>query len=654
MSYFIIFAAMISLTNITVSFSGKDLFTDVSFQINKQDKIGLVGKNGAGKSTLLKIIVGELSEYSGTLALSKELTIGYLPQQLAYSDGKNVFQEAFTAFDDYKKLSNELDEYNSQLEKRIDFESKSYKSLIDRITDLSFKLSLHKESTFVANTEKILKGLGFSDNDFSRPTNEFSGGWRMRIEIAKILLREPHVLLLDEPTNHLDIESIQWLEEFMKNFGGAIVLISHDRRFLDNVTNRTVEITLGKIYDYPVAYTKFRKMSQERRDQQKAAYENQQSKIRQTEKFIERFRSKATKATQVQSRVKMLEKMDKIEVEAEDSATINFRFPEAPRAGDIVIETNELTKKFDDYMVLNKVDFILERGEKIAFVGKNGEGKTTFVRVILKELEYQGFLKIGHNVSVGYYAQNQDETLDKNKTVFDTLEEIAVGDVRTQLRKILGAFLFRDDDVEKKVAVLSGGERARLALAKLILQPYSLLILDEPTNHLDMPAKDILKLALKFYNGTLIVVSHDRDFLDGLVDTVYEFTNKKMKQYKGDINYFLEKKKIQFIDQISLQKKQKEEKTEKEDFVNESKNDYLVRKEKKKAINKIQRNISASEKKIEELESKIKNLEDKMASSKHENHDIFSQYDNFKQQLENEMKKWEDFHEKLDEEENKK
>ncbi|MEA3452543.1 MAG: ABC-F family ATP-binding cassette domain-containing protein [Bacteroidota bacterium] len=641
---------MISLTNITVSFSGKDLFTDVSFQINKQDKIGLVGKNGTGKSTLLKIIIGELSNYSGSLAHSKDITIGYLPQYLAYSDGKSVFEEAFTAFDGFKKLSKELDDYNSQLEQRTDYDSKSYKKLIDKITDLSFKLSLHKESTFVANTEKILKGLGFSDADFSRPTNEFSGGWRMRIEIAKILLREPDALLLDEPTNHLDIESIQWLEEFMKNFGGSIVLISHDRRFLDTVTNRTVEITLGKIFDYPVAYTKFRQMSQERRDQQIAAYENQQNKSRQTEKFIERFRSKATKATQVQSRVKMLEKMDKIEIEADDNATINFRFPEAPRAGDIVIETNELTKQFDEHVVLNEVDFILERGEKIAFVGKNGEGKTTFVRVIIKELEYSGLLKIGHNVSVGYYAQNQDETLDKNKTVFDTLEEIAVGDVRTQLRKILGAFLFRDDDIDKKVAVLSGGERARLALAKMILQPYSLIILDEPTNHLDMLAKEILKKALGLYNGTLIVVSHDRDFLHGLVDTVYEFTNKKIKQYKGGINYFLEKKKIQFIDQISLQKKQKEEKTDKNDIVNESKNDYLIRKEKKKIINKIQRNIQTSEKKIDEMETKIKNLEDEMNNTKHDSEDIFSEYDNLKIELEKEMKKWEDFNEKLEEE----
>jgi len=346
----------------------------------------------------------------------------------------------------------------------------------------------------------------------------------------------------------------------------------------------------------------------------------------------------------------MLEKMDKIELEADDNATINFRFPEAPRAGDIVIETNELTKQFDEHVVLNEVDFILERGEKIAFVGKNGEGKTTFVRVILKELEYQGLLKIGHNVSVGYYAQNQDETLDKKKTVFDTLEEIAVGDVRTQLRKILGSFLFRDDDIDKKVAVLSGGERARLALAKLILQPYSLIILDEPTNHLDMPAKDILKLALKYYNGTLIVVSHDRDFLEGLVDTVYEFTNKKMKQYKGDINYFLEKKKIQFIDQISLKKKQKEEKIEKNDVVNESKNDYLIRKEKKKVINKIQRNISASEKKIDELESKIKDLEDKMAKAHNENEDIYSQYDTAKIQLNEELKMWEEYNVQLDKE----
>ncbi len=648
MSYFIIFAAMISLTNITVSFSGKDLFGNISFQINKQDKLGLVGKNGTGKSTLLKIIIGEIKDFSGNVAMPKDLTIGYLPQYLAYYDGKTVFEEAFSAFDEFKKMSQKLDSLNTELTERTDYETKSYKNLIDSIADLSLKLSLHNENSFIAETERILKGLGFLKSDFSRPTKEFSGGWRMRIEIAKILLHEPDILLLDEPTNHLDIESIQWFEDFLTAYKGAIVLISHDKRFLDNVTNRTIEISLGKIYDYPVAYSKFRQMSKERREQQKAAYENQQSKIRQTERFIERFRSKATKSTQVQSRVKMLERMDRIEVDAEDNLTINFRFPPAPRAGDIVLEARELTKTFGQHIVFEDIDFTLERGEKIAFVGKNGEGKTTFVRVILKELEYQGFLKIGHNVSIGYYAQNQDETLNKNKTVFDTLEEIAVGEVRTQLRKILGSFLFRDDDVDKKVAVLSGGERARLALAKLILQPYSLLILDEPTNHLDMPAKDILKQALNLYDGTLIVVSHDRDFLEGLVNTVYEFSNKKMKQYKGDINYFLEKKKIQFIDQINLQKENISGENSNEKISKVTKNDYLIRKEKKKAIAKIQRQIATVEGKIEKLEAEIKYLEQEMSNA--QNEDIFFKYDKLKQDLEQMLKEWENLHQKLDDE----
>lgn len=648
--YFITFAAMISLTNITVSFSGKDLFTDVSFQINKQDKIGLVGKNGTGKSTLLKIIIGELKDFSGNLAQPKDLTLGYLPQYLAYSDGKSVFEEAFSAFEEFKILSRKLDDLNLEMVERTDYDSKSYKNLINSIADLSFKLSLHNENTFIGDTEKILKGLGFLDTDFIRPTHEFSGGWRMRIEIAKILLRDPDVLLLDEPTNHLDIESIQWFEQFLTNYKGSVVLISHDKRFLDNVTNRTIEISLGRIFDYPVAYSKYKELSQDRRDQQQSAFENQQNKIRQTEKFIERFRSKATKATQVQSRVKMLEKMDLVEVDAQDSLTINFRFPPSPRAGDVVIEARELTKNYGDHTIFKNVDLTLERGEKVAFVGKNGEGKTTFVKVILKEIEYLGKLKIGHNVSIGYYAQNQDETLDKTKTVFETLDEIAVGDVRTQLRKILGSFLFRDDDVDKKVAVLSGGERARLALAKLILQPYSLLILDEPTNHLDMPAKDILKQALNLYNGTLIVVSHDRDFLDGLVNTVYEYTNQKIKQHKGDINYFLEKKKLQFIDQLSVKKKEKDTQNSIIQDDKESKNDYLLRKEKKKALAKIQRQIDDAEEKIEIIEKEIKEIEVQMSDVQLHNEELFSRYDQKKQDLEHQIKQWEKYNNELEKE----
>jgi ATP-binding cassette subfamily F protein 3 len=637
---------MIALNNISVSFSGKDLFDNISFQINPQDKIGLTGKNGAGKSTLLKIIIGEMSQYSGNVSMPKDIKIGYLPQHLHYSNKRSVFDEAFTAFDEYKKLSKQLEHLNNQLIKRTDYQSKSYHELIDKITELSDILSFHNENSFIADTERILKGLGFDAEDFSRPTSEFSGGWRMRIEIAKILLKNPDVLLLDEPTNHLDIESIQWLEDFLKNFKGAIVLISHDRRFLDNVTNRTIEISLGKIYDYPVPYSKYKQLSKERKEQQLAAFNNQQNKIKQTEKFIEKFRSKATKASQVQSRIKMLEKIDKINLEPEDNAKINFRFPSAPRAGDIVVETRNLTKKFDEKIILENIDFTLERGEKIAFVGKNGEGKTTFVRIINQELDFEGHLKIGHNVSVGYYAQNQDQTLDKQKTVFDTLNDIAVGDIRTQLRKILGAFLFRDSDIDKKVAVLSGGERARLALAKLILQPYSLLILDEPTNHLDIAAKDILKQALSEYNGTLIVVSHDRDFLNGLTDTIYEFSNKKIKQFKGGIDYFLEKKKLDFVDQLNLNTEKKQKKSEQKN--KNSKNDYLKRKEIKRNLDKINKQINSTEKDIEIIEKEINSIEQKLAKPDNLDKELFEKYENLKEQLADKMEIWENLQEQAE------
>lgn len=638
---------MISLNNITVTFSGKDIFRDVSFQINKENKIGLVGKNGTGKSTLLKIIIGELTEFSGNISTPKETTIGYLPQHLVYNDGKTIFDEAFTAFDDFKEQSKKLEKLNSILAERTDYESEDYHKLINKISELSYRLSFQNENHFIAQTEKILKGLGFTDDDFKRLTSEFSGGWRMRVEIAKILLRSPDVLLLDEPTNHLDINSIQWLESFLKSFNGAVVIISHDKRFLDNITNRTIEIINGGIFDYPANYSKYKELSKERLEQQIAAYENQQNKIKQTEKFIERFRAKATKASQVQSRIKMLEKMDMIEIDPEDNTSINFIFPPSPRAGDIVVEASELSKNYGDLNVLNKIDFTLERGEKIAFVGKNGEGKTTFARVIVKELDYDGNLKIGHNVSIGYYAQNQDETLDKTRTVFETLDDIAVGDVRTQLRKILGSFLFRNDDIDKKVSVLSGGERARLAIAKLILQPYSLLILDEPTNHLDISAKEILKQALLKYDGTLILVSHDRDFLDGLVNTVYEFTDKKIKQFKGSIDYFLEKKKIEYIDDLSI----KTENAEKQEIqVSDNKVDYLKRKEQKRQESKIQRQIETVEMEIEELESRIEEIEDIFANPKNsDTSDLYDEYERKKILLEKKMKEWEDLQEELSE-----
>ncbi|MBN2893808.1 MAG: ABC-F family ATP-binding cassette domain-containing protein [Bacteroidales bacterium] len=630
---------MISINDLSISFSGKDLFNNVSFQIDKSDKIGLVGKNGSGKTTLLRLIIGEMSYDTGIISLPKDIKIGYLPQNLNYNEGKTVMEETLTAFDEFKNLKIELENANAELTERTDFESDSYKKLIDKVSDLSYKLSFQNENTIQAEAEQVLKGLGFVQADFDRSTSEFSGGWRMRVEIAKLLLKKPDVFLLDEPTNHLDIESIQWIENFLADFKGAIVLISHDRRFLDKVTSRTLEISLGKIYDYNVSYSKYKFLRAERRQQEIAAYDNQQSKIKQTERFIERFRAKATKSVQVQSRIKMLDKIDRIEIEPEDKQTIIFNFPPAPRAGDIVLETESLTKNYGNHTVIKNIDFILNRGEKIAFVGKNGEGKTTLARIFNKELDYEGNLKIGHNVSIGYFAQNQDETLDKTITVFDTLDHIAVGDIRTQLRKILGSFLFSNDDIEKKVGVLSGGERARLALAKLILQPYSLLILDEPTNHLDIPAKDILKQALLKYDGTLLIVSHDRDFLEGLVDTVYEFRNQKIKQYKGDINYFLEKKKIENIDQLNIVRKIKET-TEKIDSVN--KEDYVQRKERKRQLAKIQRQIEKIEGEIEDFEKKIEEIEDKLANpAGNQNHDFFEDYEIIKKSLEDKMSEWE-------------
>ncbi len=638
---------MISINDLSISFSGKDLFKNISFQIDKSDKIGLVGKNGSGKTTLMRLIIRQLSADSGKISMPKDIKIGYLPQHASYSNTKTVIEETLMAFDEFKQLKKELEKANLELAERTDYESEEYKRLINEITELSYKLSFQNENTIQAEAEQILKGLGFTATDFERPSSEFSGGWRMRIEIAKLLLQKPDVFLLDEPTNHLDIESIEWLEDFLLKFSGAIVLISHDRRFLDRVTNRTIEISLGKIYDYSVSYSKYKTLRAERHQQEVAAYENQQSKIKQTERFIERFRAKSTKSSQVQSRIKMLEKLDKIEIEQQDKSNINFKFPPAPRAGDVVVETETLTKKYGSHTVLQDVDFILNRGEKIAFVGKNGQGKTTLARIINKELDFDGNLKIGHNVSIGYFAQNQEQTLNPNLTVFETLDSVAVGEVRKQLRNILGAFLFSDDDVDKKVGVLSGGEKARLALAKLILQPYSLLILDEPTNHLDIPAKDILKQALLKYDGTLLLVSHDRDFLDGLIDAVYEFRNRKIKQYKGDINYFLDRKKIESIEQLNVKKQVKKQTTEKE--ITAGKEDYLQRKEKKRQIDKLKRQLTKTEQAIEGLEQELDVFEQELANpTKSQDADFFEKYENTKNELEQKMSEWEDLQLKID------
>ncbi len=542
---------MISVDNLTVSFGGWDLFKDISFLINPKDRIGLVGKNGAGKSTMLKVLVGLQQPTSGCVSRNGDCTIGYLPQQMKVADTTTLFAETESAFGEVIDLEKEIADLTEQITVRTDYESKEYENLLHRLNDCNDRFQILGGLNREAEIEKTLLGLGFKRSDFTRATSEFSGGWRMRIELAKLLLRRPSLFLLDEPTNHLDIESIEWLEGYLKEYNGAVVLISHDRAFLDNVTNRTIEISLGKAYDYKVPYSRFVELRRERREQQMAAYLNQQKMIEQTEEFIERFRYKPTKSNQVQSRIKQLEKIERIEVEEEDPATLNIKFPPAPRSGQVVVEAKDAAKSFGDKKIFSGATFTIERGEKVAFVGRNGEGKTTFARLVIGELEpTAGLVRIGHNVHIGYYAQNQDDLMNGDFTVFDTLDRVAVGEVRTKLRDILGAFLFRGEDIDKKVKVLSGGERARLAMARLMLEPYNLLVLDEPTNHMDMRSKDILKNALQKYNGTVIVVSHDREFLDGLVDKVYEFRDGQVKEHLGGIYDFLRDRKLESMREL--------------------------------------------------------------------------------------------------------
>ena len=644
---------MISINGLTVEFSGTPLFDNISFLINPRDRIGLTGKNGAGKSTLLKIICGKQEFDKGQVAIPKGVTIGYLPQQMTVSDTKTVYKEAIGAFEEILKLEHEIESLNEEIAGRSDYESKEYLELINKMTEKSERFNLLGGSSIHADIENTLMGLGFLRSDFERPTGEFSGGWRMRIELAKVLLQKPDVLLLDEPTNHLDIESVQWFEDMLKTYEGAVVVVSHDKAFLDNLTTRTIEISLGKVYDFKVSYSKYIELRKEQLKQQKATFENQQKKIEETEQFIERFRYQATKATQVQSRIKMLEKMERIEIDDFDKSSIYFRFPPAPHSGQIVVETKELSKSFGDNLVLNKIDFVLGKGEKIAFVGKNGEGKTTLSKIIIGQHDYSGILKIGHNVKIGYYAQNQSEMLNDNHTVFQTIDEVAVGDIRTKIRDILASFLFRGDDIDKKVSVLSGGERARLSLAKLLLEPANLLVLDEPTNHLDMRSKDILKNALKNYDGTLILVSHDRDFLDGIVDTVYEFKNKNLRQHLGGISEFLQKKRLETLNQLNKIKKQTS--GNKQQKVSENKLKYNERKEIDKLIRKAQKLVDESEKRIMELESEIEEFDKKLANPENINdHSVFEKYEILKQKLEKEMLMWEEHSNKLDNLKNKK
>lgn len=631
---------MISVENLQVEFGGFTLFDDVSFVINKKDRIALVGKNGAGKSTLLKILAGLQSPTHGVVSIPKETTIGYLPQQMQLKDIRTVREEAELAFEQIHEMERKINHLNEQLAERTDYESEAYHKLIDQVTHLSEQFQMAGGNNYHAELERTLLGLGFLREDFDRPTSEFSGGWRMRIELAKLLLRHPDVLLLDEPTNHLDIESIQWLENFIATRANAVVLVSHDRAFIDNTTSRTIEIELGHIYDYKVKYSEYVVLRKERREQQLRAFENQQKKLADTEAFIERFRYKATKSTQVQSRIKQLEKIERIEVDEVDTSMLNLKFPPAPHSGSYPVIAEEVSKSYGNHLIFEHVNLTIQRGEKVAFVGKNGEGKSTLVKCIMNEIPYEGTLKLGHGVKIGYFAQNQAQLLDDNLTVFDTIDYVAQGDIRTKIRDILGAFMFGGEASEKKVKVLSGGERSRLAMIRLLLEPVNLLILDEPTNHLDMRSKDVLKNALKEFDGTVIVVSHDRDFLDGLVEKVYEFGNKRVTEHLGGIYDFLEKKKLQSLQELERGTKEPKNPIN-EETPTQNKLSYEARKEQNKLIKKLERTIADSEKKIEQIENAIKEIEQKLATPEGASDtSLYTQYANLKKELSEVMDQW--------------
>ena len=632
---------MISLDNLSISYGGWTLFDGISFMINPKDRIGLVGKNGAGKTTLLRTITGEQQPTEGAVTINGECTIGYLPQQMRVADTTSLIAETAKAFEEVLRIEAEIERLTSEIGSRTDYESKEYAELIHRLNDCNDRYHILGGDTRDADIERTLLGLGFKRTDFERPTREFSGGWRMRIELAKLLLRRPSIFLLDEPTNHLDIESIQWLEEYLKSYNGAVLLISHDRAFLDNVTNRTIEISLGKAYDYKVPYSKYVELRAERRAQQMAAYENQQRLIEKTEEFIEKFRYKPTKSNQVQSRIKQLEKLDRIEVDEEDLSRLNIKFPPAPRTGQIVADVKEVGKAFDTKRIFSGAEFVIERGQKIALVGRNGEGKTTFARMLVGELDpTEGEIKLGANVNIGYYAQNQDDLMDGEFTVFDTLDRVAVGDIRTRLRDILGAFLFRGEDIDKKVKVLSGGERSRLAMARLMLEPYNLLILDEPTNHMDMRSKDILKSALQKYDGTVVVVSHDREFLDGLVDRIYEFRDGGVREYLGDIWYFLEKRKVESLQEI--ERKDRPTVSDKSnDTPTAGKMTYEQKKEQEKLLRKLRKAVESVEQELSEVEKEIADYDARFATATEYNADDYAKYDALKQRYDTLMHEWE-------------
>jgi ATP-binding cassette subfamily F protein 3 len=637
---------LIGVDRISVVHGGRTLFQDVSFQISPGDKVGLIGKNGAGKSTMLKLILGINQPDEGSVSRNKEISIGYLPQEMPLPEGKSVYEETSQAFADLLAMDSDLEKINAELTNREDYESEEYSDLIHRQSEITEALNSGGWYEISMKVEKVLHGLGFETEDFKRPTSEFSGGWRMRIELAKILLQSPEVLLLDEPTNHLDIESIQWLESFLKEMNVAIVLISHDIAFLNSICNRTIDITHGRIYDFPLPYSKYLERRQELRETLEASYKNQQKKIKDTEAFINRFRAKNTKASQVQSRIKMLDRMDKIELEQEEISSLNIRFPEAPRSGKVILEAKDLSKSYGDKSILHDINFLISRGEKVAFVGKNGAGKTTLSKVIVGETDHSGKLKSGHQVELGYYAQDQSDTMNPELNVMQVVENENTQLNQVELRSLLGAFLFSGDDQYKKVKVLSGGEKARLALCKLLLTPVNFLVLDEPTNHLDIQSKSILKEALKSFKGTLIVVSHDRDFLSGLTDKVFEFTGGIVREHLGDIKEYLQYRKSNEIDQVFAEKVVKTK--EKVLVESENKKDYEERKQRQKEERKLKSDISKAEKAISEMEEEMEVLNEKLAANKEFDPELLNRYQTLNKELENSMNHWEKLSRKLE------
>jgi ATP-binding cassette subfamily F protein 3 len=643
---------MFSIQNITVQFGGSPLFRNVSFIINQKDRIGLAGKNGSGKTTLLRIIMGLHIPDEGEMVIPNDKTIGYLPQEIHLHNTKSVMEEAMSAFQEISEMEQKIHDISFEITTRDDFDSKSYHRLVDRLTELNEKHRILGGHTMAEDVEKVLNGLGFHRDEFNRPLNQFSNGWQMRVEIAKILLKRPDLVLLDEPTNHLDIEAIQWLENFLADYPGAVVLVSHDRAFLDNVTTRTIEIEMGKIYEYKAAYSEYVRQRETRLEGQMAAFNNQQQQVRQIERFIERFRYKNTKSRQVQSRIKMLEKMEEIEIDQLDTSSIHFRFPLAPASGKVVIEAEDLSKSYGSKLVLDKNSFAAIKGDRIAFVGRNGEGKTTLAKMIIGTLEHDGRLRIGYNVLMGYYAQNPAEMLDPDLTIFETIDRVAVGDVRSKIRTLLGGFLFGEDEIDKKVKVLSGGEKARLALAKLLLTPANLLVLDEPTNHLDMQSKDILKNALIQYEGTLILVSHDRDFLQGLTNKVFEFKDRKIREYIGDIYDFLESRRIRSLKELELNNARPSSQNSAAEF-SDNKQLYERKKQLERDIRKIAGQVEKCEDGIHHLESFIKKMNERLTDpaklEKGEDiNQVYQKYTAMQKDLDEEIVNWEKLNLELD------